>query len=196
MTYLCNGREENERFRAYKIHGDCLEGLGIHIPQGAFVIVDSNTAPEVGDLVHCNKITGEVGSYIKQVKEVKDNSVIVGTAYLDGGRDFTFEAAEIMGVVKEIYCKISGKRKYVRPKRENRSQMKISQLIQVMDKDDEIIIHDDDEPMDRNLVYQGTVGGINRNDSIERMHVVVIFPDDDKLMVIAKKPTGKDGASE
>lgn len=74
--------------------------------------------------------------------------------------------------------------------------MKISQLIRVMDKDEEIVIKDVNEPVNRNRVYQGTVEGIKRDGSIDRMHVVILFPEDNKLMVLAEKPTGKDGASE
>jgi hypothetical protein len=58
---------------------------------------------KVGDFVHCNKIAGSISSYIKQVKEINGDSVIVGTAYLDSSKDFTFEAAEILGVVTEVY---------------------------------------------------------------------------------------------
>ncbi len=115
MTYLCNGREENERYSLWEFHGDCVEGKGVYIPDGAYAIIDSNAEIRVGDFVHCSRITCPKNSYIKQVKEIKGSSVIVGTCYSDKSKDFTFEAAEIMGVVKEIYCKLTGKRKYVRP---------------------------------------------------------------------------------
>ncbi len=118
MTYLCNGREKNGRYSLIEFRGDCLEGEGLYIPDGGYAIIDSNAEIRVGDFVHCSRITGPVFTYVKQVKEIKGNSVIVGTCYLDKSKDFAFEAAEILGVVKEIYCKITGKRKYVRSKNE------------------------------------------------------------------------------
>lgn len=117
MTYLCNGKEENERFRMHGIYGRCLEKAGICIPEGAIATVDMNAEIEVGDLVICSRMTGQVIPYIKKVKEINGDSIIVGTAYLDRSRDFTFEAAEISGVVKEIYRKDTCKRIYVRPER-------------------------------------------------------------------------------
>ena len=65
--------------------------------------------------------------------------------------------------------------------------MKISQLISVIDKDEEIVIEDANVPVDRNRVYQGTVEGIKRDETLNSMHVVVIFPEDNKLMVLAEK---------
>lgn len=64
--------------------------------------------------------------------------------------------------------------------------MKISQLTRVMDKDDEIIIDDGNKKIDRQRVYQGTVRGIGRDNPINKMHVVVIYPYDNKLLVLAE----------
>jgi hypothetical protein len=55
-----------------------------------------------------------------------------------------------------------------------------------MDKDDEIIIDDGNKKIDRQLVYQGTVRGIGRDNPINKMHVVVIYPYDNKLLVLAE----------
>ena len=71
--------------------------------------------------------------------------------------------------------------------------MKISQLTKVMDKDDEIIIDDGNKKIDRNRVYQGTVRGIKLDNPINKMHVVVIYPYDNKLLVSAEHPTEKGG---
>ncbi len=151
MTYLCQGREDSERFRMINCHGDCLEKAGIHMPAGAIATFDSNAEIEVGDLVICSRITGGVQPYIKIVKEKNDDSVIVGTAYLDPSKDFTFEAAEIMGVVKEIYRKDTGKRIYARPeqKTSNDNEIvrslkdKISQLEKTENKDRELWLSKD-----------------------------------------------------
>jgi hypothetical protein len=55
-----------------------------------------------------------------------------------------------------------------------------------MDKDDEIIIDDGNKKIDRQRVYQGTVRGIGRDNPINKMHVVVIYPYDNKLLVLAE----------
>lgn len=267
MTYLCQGREDSERFRMHEIYGDCLEKAGIYMPEGAIATVDSNAEIEVGDLIICSRIVGQARAYIKKVKEIIGDSIIVGTKYRDPSKNFTFEAAEIMGVVKEIYRKDTGKRIYARSeqkqktsndneivrslkdkisqleKTENKDwelwiskdtaiaiielittqadelemmrtqseqyqkriidaksicyhffkemerakKMKISQLISVIDKDEEIVIKDVNVPVNRNRVYQGTVEGIKRDETLNSMHVVIIFPEDNKLMVLAKK---------
>ncbi|MBE5943260.1 MAG: hypothetical protein E7264_12140 [Lachnospiraceae bacterium] len=74
--------------------------------------------------------------------------------------------------------------------------MKISQLTKVMDKDDEIVIDDGNKSVDRMRVYEGAVRGIKRDSPINKMHVVVIYPYDNKLLVLAEYPTEKGGVSE
>ena len=74
--------------------------------------------------------------------------------------------------------------------------MKVSQLLHAMDKDDEIIIDDGNKKIDRNRVYQGSVRGIKRDNPINKMHVVVIYPYDNKLLVLAEYPTEKGGVKE
>lgn len=114
MTYLCNNRDERQRFSLRHIYGDCLEGAGLFIPHTAYAIIDSNADIKIGDLVHCSRMAGAINTFIKQVKEVKGDSIIVGTCYIDKSKDFEFEAGEIMGVVTEVYDKLSGSRIYVR----------------------------------------------------------------------------------
>ena len=96
------------------IYGDCLEKAGLNIPHKAYAIIDCSIAPKVGDLVHCNNSHGTVSGFIKQVKEFRGDTVIVGTAYADESRDFTFEASEIYGVVTEAFCKVGGNQVYCR----------------------------------------------------------------------------------
>lgn len=97
------------------IHGDCLEKAGLEIPHEAYAIIDCSITPKVGDLVHCNNSLGTINGFIKQVKEIKGDTVIVGTSYIDESRDFTFEASEIYGVVTEAFCKLWTKQVYCRP---------------------------------------------------------------------------------
>ena len=96
------------------IHGDCLEKAGLHIPNGAYAIVDCSISPKVGDLVHCDNYLGTIHGFIKQVKEFRGDTVIVGTLYEDESRDYTFEASVIYGVVTEAFCKLWGKQVYCR----------------------------------------------------------------------------------
>ena len=122
MTILCNGKKEKDRYSLKSIYGDCLEGAGLFIPHGAYARIDANAKIKVGDLVHCNKISGSISSYIKQVKEIKKRSIIVRTCYLDQNKDFEFEAAEIMGVVTEVYCKMFGSLVYKRNSKSNQKE--------------------------------------------------------------------------
>ena len=117
MTTIYHEKDKKRRFRIEYIHGDCLERIGVKNRGGSgFAIVDRCGKPKVGDLVHCTKMQGTLNSYIKQVKEINGNSIIVGTAYIDESRDFSFEAAEIRGVVIETYGKFPNNyREYVRP---------------------------------------------------------------------------------
>lgn len=115
MTIICGKQPPEKRFTLREIYGDCLAKLGVKNTCGGYAIIDHNATVKVGDLVHCSKVTGQINGYIKQVKEINGDSIIVGTAYLDETKDFQFEAAEIYGVVIETYGKIFGFREYVRP---------------------------------------------------------------------------------
>lgn len=114
MTYMCKTNKEETRIRIRDITGNCLEKLGIKNFNGGYAIIDKNAEVCVGDVVHCTKIAGGCSTYLKQVKAIDNGTVIVGTAYLDNSKDYTFEAAEILGVVLETYGKFSGLREYSR----------------------------------------------------------------------------------
>lgn len=100
--------------KAEYVHGKCLEKAGLIIPYGGIAIVDCSITPRVGDLVHCDNCFSPVSGFIKQIKEFRDDFVIVGTSYVDESKDFNFEAYTIYGVVTEVFCKFSGKRVYCR----------------------------------------------------------------------------------
>ena len=122
MTIICKAKSPKKRFALLPIHGNCLEKLGVFNEGGGYAVVDHNTPVRVGDIVHCGRVTGQIGGYMKQVKEINGDSIIVGTAYFDESKDFQFEAAEIYGVVIETYGKLWRFREYKRPsaKREQR----------------------------------------------------------------------------
>lgn len=101
----------------HPIKGECLEKVGLKIPHGAFAIIDCSISPQVGDLEHCDNAFGTIHGFIKQVKEIKGDTVIVGTSYIDESKDFTFEASVIYGVVTEAFCKLWNKQVYCRQDR-------------------------------------------------------------------------------
>lgn len=116
MTHMPTKRPEEKRFRLEEICGDCLEKVGIRNKGGGgYAIIDKNAVPKIGDIVHCLKHHQNIGGYIKQVKRIEGDTIIVGTAYLDESKDFEFEAGEIVGVVIETYGRYPGYREYVRP---------------------------------------------------------------------------------
>lgn len=97
-TYFCRAKDERHRIVLEHIRGDCLEGTGLVIPEGARAVIDKNATPLVGDLVHCNNEFCCINGFIKQVKKVGE-VITVGTAYKDPSRDYYFDALEMYGVV-------------------------------------------------------------------------------------------------
>ena len=99
MTHFCRAKNEEKRLEEHRIIGDCLERLGI--PNGGIAVIDRNASIDVGDVVWCTKISGQIGGYLKQVVSMGE-TITVGTAYLDSARDFTFPACEILGKLKQV----------------------------------------------------------------------------------------------
>lgn len=114
MTHIYKPRTIDREWVYEEVCGDCLEKAGLHIPNKAIAIIHQGGKFKVGDFVWCTKNARAISSYIKQVKEVNGDSVIVGTAYLDNSKDFTFEAGDIYGVVTEVYDKLWNNRVYKR----------------------------------------------------------------------------------
>lgn len=79
--------------------GDCLEALGI--PSSGFAVIDTDAAPLVFDVVHCNDCAIAISGYLKQLVRTGDKP-IVQTAYTDKSRDFLFFAREIYGVCLRV----------------------------------------------------------------------------------------------
>ena len=73
--------------------------------------------------------------------------------------------------------------------------MRVSQLIHCMDRNDEIIIDDFDKLIENMTLYKGVVKGIKKDDPINKMHVVSICADDDKVLVLAETAKWKGGKS-
>ena len=64
--------------------------------------------------------------------------------------------------------------------------MRVSQLLHAMDKDEIIYISDYDLPIDRMTLYSGTVRGIERENPINKMHIISICADKDEIHVLAQ----------
>ena len=52
--------------------------------------------------------------------------------------------------------------------------MRVSQIIHAMDRDDEILIEEANNKIDRMTLYHGEVRGIKKDDPINKMHVVIL----------------------
>lgn len=99
--YFCQASHHSQMITEDRVYGDCLEDIGIIIPNGGIAVVDRTIFPRVGDLVICCQKVGVLNEYLKQVFSF-DKEIIVGTRYKDKTRDFTFKAAEIRGVVRYV----------------------------------------------------------------------------------------------
>lgn len=127
-TYIRKKRvDRSERFVIRQIHGDCLKRIGIINNPSGYAIIDRWLMPKVGDVVHVLKHHQNIDGYIKQVKRIEGDSIIVGTAYMDVSKDYEFEAGELLGVVIETYGAFPNNyRQYIRPTsfRKKRSKSK------------------------------------------------------------------------
>lgn len=65
--------------------------------------------------------------------------------------------------------------------------MRVSQLLRVMDKDDEIVIDDVDLPIDKNTIYQGPVRGIKKDNPINKIHIGAICAANDTIFVLVER---------
>ena len=66
--------------------------------------------------------------------------------------------------------------------------MKVSQLLHVMDRDDEVVIHDFDAKIDEAEIFSGTPRGIKRDDPINKMHVVCVATMGYAIFILARMP--------
>lgn len=114
MTLISKSMTPDKRFFFKHVSGDCLAGIGIMKHMRGIATIDRDAEIRVGDIVLCTKSLGAINTYIKQVKQIRDDSVIVSTAYANGRPDIEFEAADIYGVVREIYDEWTGMRDYAR----------------------------------------------------------------------------------
>lgn len=62
--------------------------------------------------------------------------------------------------------------------------MKVSQLIRVMDRGDDILIQDENLPIDQMTIYEGTVRGIKKDNPVNVMHVTCVSAIGDLIAVL------------
>lgn len=97
------------------VYGNCLKALNIELSHGGWVVINRCIIPRGDDLVRCTRMPGTL-PYIMKVQKIDDKTVIVDSCYGNSQLDFSFEAAEIYGVVTHIFDKQSGTELYRRPK--------------------------------------------------------------------------------
>ena len=69
--------------------------------------------------------------------------------------------------------------------------MKVSQLLHAMDKDDDIIIENENKRIDRMTIYKGEVKGIKRDNPVNRMHVENVLACDNVMVVLVNGESDK-----
>ena len=74
--------------------------------------------------------------------------------------------------------------------------MKVSQLLHAMDREDDIIIENGNERIDRMTIYKGEVKGIKRDDPVNRMHVEHGFACDNVIAVLVNEARVKGATDE
>ena len=74
--------------------------------------------------------------------------------------------------------------------------MKVSQLLHAMDREDDIIIENGNERIDRMTIYKGEVRGIKRDDPVNRMHVEHVFACDNVMVVLVNEARVKGATDE
>lgn len=62
--------------------------------------------------------------------------------------------------------------------------MRLSQLTRLMDKDEYICVDYDDVPIDQMYAYDGKVGGIKKDDAINKCHVTSVSAFEDMILVL------------
>lgn len=110
--HICESKRAKHDYQLKSIGGDCLEAVGV--PDGGRALINCKREPKVGDLVWCDNYMGTIHGYIKQVKSVEGDEMIVQTRYKDSSRDFEFYASTIYGVVEMVFD-IMGDLRYKSP---------------------------------------------------------------------------------
>lgn len=66
--------------------------------------------------------------------------------------------------------------------------MRVSQLTKLIsDKDDEIVIDDENESLEKMNLYTGAVRGIKRDDPINKLHITSICAYNDTILVLVAR---------
>lgn len=100
-VHWCHAKKPIHEYELRSIGGDCLEAVGI--PDRGRMLVNRKIKPTVGDLVWCNNAFCSINGFVKQVKEIHGNTMIVQTRYKDKSKDFEFYVGEFYGVVEMVF---------------------------------------------------------------------------------------------
>lgn len=73
--------------------------------------------------------------------------------------------------------------------------MTVSQLLHVMDKDDDIVINNGAANVQAMCIYEGVVRHIKRDNPVNRMHVAAVCACEDTIFVLAEEPKSKRSGS-
>ena len=106
---------DNKSTKLESAYGNCLKALNIELPHGGWIVINRTLAIREYDLVRCTRMPGTL-PYIMKVQKIDDETIVVDSCYGNNQLDFSFEAAEIYGVVTHIFDKQSGIELYRRPK--------------------------------------------------------------------------------
>lgn len=110
--HMCETKKAKHTYQLRPIGGECLEEVGV--PSKGHALINCQREPKVGDLVWCDNYMGTIHGYIKQVKSIDGDEMIVQTRYKDKSRDFEFYACAVYGVVEMVFD-ILGDLRYKKP---------------------------------------------------------------------------------
>lgn len=99
--HICESNKTKHDYQLHPIGGDCLEEVGV--PDKGRALINCQIEPKVGDLVWCDNCFGTIHGYLKQVKSIDGDEMIVQTRYRDKSRDFEFYAGVVYGVVEMVF---------------------------------------------------------------------------------------------
>ena len=110
--HICESKRFKHDYQLKLIGGDCLEEAGV--PDRGRALINCQIEPKVGDLIWCDNYMGTIHGYIKQVKSINGDEMIVQTRYKDKSKDFEFYASAVYGVVEMVFD-VMGDLRYKRP---------------------------------------------------------------------------------
>jgi hypothetical protein len=97
----CFAKRPKHNFVLKSTEGICLEEVGV--PGKGTALINRTITPKIGDLVWCNNYMCTINGFIKQVKSIDGDEMIVTTRYKDHSKNFQFYCCECYGVVEMVF---------------------------------------------------------------------------------------------